>query len=160
VSSGCASFRISALSARGPAFDRVRDTHVVNSFFVPRPMQETALELMTSPSYATHLRRLATALRDRRETTTRSLTERCPHLTVRAGGPGGYHVWTSLPDGVRDDEAAAEALRHAVSVTGSACYLPGGPNRHLRLTYGAAESSDEIIRGIERLDQALRQLLR
>ena len=123
-------------------------------------MQEAALELMTSPSYATHLRRLATALRDRRETTTRSLAELCPHLTVRAARPGGYHVWTSLPDAVRDDEAVAEALRHAVSVSpGSAFYLPGGPNRHLRLSYVAAASAEEIVRGVERLDQALRQLL-
>ncbi|MEI8411890.1 MULTISPECIES: aminotransferase-like domain-containing protein [unclassified Kribbella] len=153
------SLRISALTARGAAFERLRDTHVINSFFVPRPMQETALELMTSPSYATHLRRLAAALRDRRETMIRSLAERCPHLTVRAARPGGYHVWTSLPDGVRDDEVAAEALRHAVSVSpGSAFYLPGGPKRHLRLSYVAAESLDEIVRGVERLDQVLRQI--
>ncbi|MFG1814245.1 PLP-dependent aminotransferase family protein [Kribbella sp. NPDC049174] len=154
------SLRIAALTARGAAFERLRDTHVINSFFVPRPMQETALELMTSPSYATHLRRLATALRDRRETTMRSLAERCPHLTVRAARPGGYHVWASLPDAVRDDDAVAEGLRHAVSVSpGSAFYLPGGPNRHLRLSYVAAASPDEIVRAVERLDQALRRLL-
>jgi DNA-binding transcriptional MocR family regulator len=154
------SLRISALTARGPAFERLRDTHVVNSFFVPRPMQETAVELMTSPSYATHLRRLATALRERREATTRSLAERCPHLTIHAVRPGGYHVWTSLPDGVRDDEAAAAALRHAVSVSpGSAFYLPGGVDRHLRLSYVAAASPDEIVRGVERLGDAVRRLL-
>ncbi|MGW1346092.1 aminotransferase-like domain-containing protein [Kribbella sp. NPDC002412] len=153
------SLRISALTARGVAFDRLRATHVVNSFFVPRPMQETALELMTAPSYATHLRRLAAALRDRRETTTRSLAERCPHLTVHAARPGGYHVWTSLPDGVLDDQAAAEAWRHSVAVSpGSAFHLPGGPTRHLRLSYVAAASPDEIVRGVERLDQALRRL--
>jgi DNA-binding transcriptional MocR family regulator len=154
------SLRISALTARGPAFERLRDTHVVNSFFVPRPMQETAVELMTSPSYATHLRRLATALRERREATTRSLAERCPHLTIHAVRPGGYHVWTSLPDGVRDEEAAAAALRHAVSVSpGSAFYLPGGVDRHLRLSYVAAASPDEIVRGVERLGEAVRRLL-
>jgi DNA-binding transcriptional MocR family regulator len=154
------SLRISALTARGAAFERLRDTHVINSFFVPRPMQETALELMTSPSYATHLRRLATALRDRREVMIRSLAERCPHLTVRPARPGGYHVWVSLPDGVRDEDAAAEALRHSVSISpGSAFYLPGGPSRHLRLSYVAAASPDELVHGVERLDEALRELL-
>ena len=61
---------------------------------------------------------------------------------------------------VPDEEAAAEALDHAVSVSpGSAFYLPGGPHRHLRVSYVAAASPDEIVRGVERLDQALRQLL-
>ncbi|TCO33168.1 hypothetical protein EV652_103167 [Kribbella steppae] len=123
-------------------------------------MQSSTTTAVIGAAIGRHLRRLATALRDRRETTTRSLAERCPHLTVRAARPGGYHVWTSLPDAVRDDEAVAAALRHAVSVSpGSAYYLPGGPNRHLRLSYVAAASPEEIVRGVERLDQALRQLL-
>jgi DNA-binding transcriptional MocR family regulator len=154
------SLRIAALAARGAAFERLRDTHVINSFFVPRPLQETALELMTSPSYATHLRRLATALRDRRETMSQTLADLCPHLTVHAARPGGYHIWASLPDGVADDQATAAALRQAVSVSPGSTYYPAdGPTRHLRLSYVAPASTDEIARGIERLDQALRQLL-
>jgi DNA-binding transcriptional MocR family regulator len=151
------SLRVSAMTARGPAYARLRDSHVINSFFVPRPMQEAALELMTSPSYATHLRRLAAALRDRREALTQSLADRCPHLTIHAVRPGGYHVWTSLPDGLRDDLVVAEALRQGVSVSpGRNFYLPGGPTGHLRLSYAGAASVDEIVRGAERLDAAVR----
>jgi len=147
------------LTARGPAYARLRDAHVINSFFVPRPMQETALELMTSPSYATHLRRLAAALRDRRQTLTQSLAERSPHLTVDAVRPGGYHLWTTLPDGMVDDQVVAEAVRQGVSVSpGRTFYLPGGPTRHLRFSYAAAASADELVRGVERLDQAVRKL--
>ena len=116
-------------------------------------MQETALELMTSPSYATHLRRLAAALRQRRQTLTQSLAERCPHLTVEAVRPGGYHLWTTLPDGLVDEELVAAAVRQGVSV------LPGGPTRHLRFSYAAAVSADEVVRGVERLDRAVRELL-
>jgi DNA-binding transcriptional MocR family regulator len=72
---------------------------------------------MTSPAYATHLRQLATALRDRRETITRTLTANCPHLTVRAARPGGYHIWASLPEGVADDQVTAEAFRQGVAVS-------------------------------------------
>jgi DNA-binding transcriptional MocR family regulator len=153
------SLRISALTARGTAYARLRDVHVINSFFVPRPMQETALELMTSPSYATHLRRLAAALRDRRQTLTQTLAERCPHLTLDAVRPGGYHFWTTLPDGVTDDQVAAEALREGVSVSpGRNFYLPGGPTHHLRFTYAAAPSTDDLTRATTRLAQALRRL--
>ena len=153
------SLRISGLTARGAAYARLRDTHVINSFFVPRPMQETALELMTSPSYATHLRRLAAALRERRQALTQSLAERSPHLTIDAVRPGGYHLWTALPDGMVDDQVVAEAVRQGVSVSpGRNFYLPGGPTRHLRFSYAAAASADEIVRGVERLDQAVRKL--
>ena len=153
------SLRISGLTARGAAYARLRDTHVINSFFVPRPMQETALELMTSPSYATHLRRLAAALRERRQALTQSLAERSPHLTIDAVRPGGYHLWTTLPDGMVDDQVVAEAVRQGVSVSpGRNFYLPGGPTRHLRFSYAAAASADVIVRGVERLDQAVRKL--
>ncbi len=152
------SLRIAAVTARGTAFERIRATHIINSFFVSRPLQETALELMTSPAYATHLRRLATALRHRRETMTRTLTANCPNLTVRAAGPGGYHLWASLPEGMADDQVTAEAFRQGVAVSpGNAYYAPGGPTGHLRLSYVAPSTTDEIIQGVKRLDQAVGQ---
>jgi DNA-binding transcriptional MocR family regulator len=43
------SLRIGALSARGPVLERLRAIQVVDSLFVPRPLQETALELVGSP---------------------------------------------------------------------------------------------------------------
>jgi DNA-binding transcriptional MocR family regulator len=152
------SLRVSALSARGPAFARLRDTQVINSFFVPRPMQETAVELVTSPSYATHLRRLAAALRDRRETLTQSLEERSPALRLDVVRPGGYHVWATLPDGLSDDQVVAEAVSSGVAVSsGRDFYLPGGPTQHLRFSYAAAASTDELVRGVERFCLGLRR---
>jgi DNA-binding transcriptional MocR family regulator len=58
-----------------------------------------------------------------------------------------------------DEQVVAEAVREGVSVSpGSNFYLPGGPTRHLRFSYAAAASTDEIVRGVERLDQAVRNL--
>jgi DNA-binding transcriptional MocR family regulator len=57
------SMRIAALTARGPAFDRLRNVQVIDSFFVPRPLQEAALDLIGSPLWRTHLRTVAGALR-------------------------------------------------------------------------------------------------
>jgi DNA-binding transcriptional MocR family regulator len=50
------SLRIGALSARGPVLERLRAIQVVDSLFVPRPLQETALELVGSPDWTSHLR--------------------------------------------------------------------------------------------------------
>ncbi|TWD84343.1 DNA-binding transcriptional MocR family regulator [Kribbella amoyensis] len=151
------SLRVTAITARGPAYERLRDAHVINSFFVPRPLQETALELMTSPAYATHLRRLSTALRVRRETTVQAVANRCPHLTLHAARPGGYHLWASLPEDLTDDQVVAESLHQGVAISaGSTYYPPGGPTRHLRLSYVSPASTEEIAQGLDRLDQALR----
>lgn len=154
------SLRIAGITARGNAFERLRDTHLINSFFVPRPLQETALELMSSPAYATHLRRLASSLRVRRGAMVVALEEHCPELTIESARPGGYHLWLRLPAGVADDEVLAEALRQGVAVSaGSAYYEPGGPTSHIRVSYVATASADEIGHGIERLGRAIRHLV-
>lgn len=150
------SLRIAALTARGAAYERLRSTHVITSFAVSRPLQETALELVASPAYATHLRRLATALRERRDTTTRLLAAQCPYLSVGLPRSGGYLVWVGLPAGLSDDQVSEEALRQGVAVSpGTAYYAPGGPTSHVRLSYMAPASLDEIEQGIERLDVAV-----
>jgi DNA-binding transcriptional MocR family regulator len=121
-------------------------------------MQETAVELVTSPSYATHLRRLAAALRDRRETLTQSLRERSPYLRLDVVRPGGYHLWATLPDGLIDDLVVAEAVSSGVSVSpGRDFYLPGGPTQYLRFSYAAAASTDELVRGVERFCLGVRR---
>ncbi|WP_460371022.1 aminotransferase class I/II-fold pyridoxal phosphate-dependent enzyme, partial [Actinocorallia lasiicapitis] len=43
------SLRIAGVVARGPVAERLRATQLVESFFPPRPQQETALELVTAP---------------------------------------------------------------------------------------------------------------
>ncbi|MGK5501109.1 PLP-dependent aminotransferase family protein, partial [Streptomyces sp. URMC 125] len=72
------SLRIGALAARGPVYERLRAIQVIDSFFVPRPLQETALELVGSPAWSRHLRSLAAALRDRRTAALAALREVLP----------------------------------------------------------------------------------
>ncbi|MEV4897727.1 PLP-dependent aminotransferase family protein, partial [Nonomuraea sp. NPDC055795] len=45
------SLRIGALVARGPVMERLRAIRLVDDFFVTRPLQETALELLSSPTW-------------------------------------------------------------------------------------------------------------
>ena len=61
------SLRIGALIARGPVMERLRAIQVVDSFFVPRPLQEATLELVGAPAWPRHLRAVAAGLRERRD---------------------------------------------------------------------------------------------
>ncbi|MCM2576550.1 aminotransferase-like domain-containing protein [Streptomyces meridianus] len=148
------SLRIAALTARGPALERLRATQVVDSFFVPRPLQETALELVGSPAWGRHLRSLAAALRDRREAMVAALLHRVPGLLGPAPA-GGYHLWLRLPDGTDECALAAAALRAGVAVTPGGPYFPAeAPAPRLRLSYVSAAGPGPIADGVRRLHLA------
>ena len=53
--------------ARGPAGARLRAARIVEDLFVAGPLQEAALELVGSPAWRAHLRRLRRVLRERRD---------------------------------------------------------------------------------------------
>ncbi|MFC9325250.1 PLP-dependent aminotransferase family protein [Kitasatospora sp. NPDC057015] len=149
------SLRVAALTARGPAMERLRAVQVVDSFFVPRPLQEATLELVGDPGWARHLRVLAAELRSRREAAVSALRRGLPGLLGASVPAGGYHLWLRLPDG--EDEAAvvAAALRAGVGVTpGRPYFAAEAPGPHLRLSYAAAESVAQVAEGVERLRRA------
>ncbi|GAB2714316.1 PLP-dependent aminotransferase family protein [Kitasatospora kifunensis] len=152
------SLRVAALTARGPAIERLRATQVVDSFFVPRPLQETALELVGSPAWKRHLRVLAEALRSRRTTMAEALRQELPMLQTRIPR-GGYQLWLRLPDGTDETALAAAALRAGVAVTPGRPYFPAeAAAPHLRLSYNCAVSGEELREGIHRLRQACAQV--
>ncbi|WP_020389923.1 PLP-dependent aminotransferase family protein [Kribbella catacumbae] len=150
------SLRIGALTARGPAFERLRAIQAVDSLFVPRPLQETALELVGSPAWTRHLRTLADALRDRRTTVLKALSQSLPELLPADPPRGGYHVWLRLPDGSDERAIAANALRHGVAVSAGAPYFTAeAPAPYLRLSYVSTSGTSQLEEGIQRLRQAL-----
>lgn len=150
------SLRISALTARGPALERLRGLHAVESFFVPRPLQETALELVSAPTWTRHLRTLTTALRDRRDTAVHALRQHLPRLPAVQVPAGGYHLWLPLPSGIDETQLVNEALRAGVAVTSGKLYFaaePPGP--HLRLSYASTTVVGQLTEGIQRLARVL-----
>ncbi|MER5641768.1 PLP-dependent aminotransferase family protein [Kitasatospora sp. NPDC002227] len=150
------SLRVGALTARGPALERLRAVQSTDSFFVPRPLQETALELVGSPAWARHLRDLATSLADRRSAAVAALHRTLPGLLPDRLPYGGYHLWLRLPDGTDDRAATAAALRQGVAVTPGRGYFAAEPSgAHLRIGYSAAATPAQVTEGIERLARAL-----
>ncbi|MFC9929331.1 PLP-dependent aminotransferase family protein [Streptomyces sp. NPDC127190] len=146
------SFRVSALAAHGPVLERLRAIQVVDSFFVPRPLQEAALELVGSPAWPRHLRALSAALKDRRDAMTGALALHVPELTLPHIPSGGYHLWVRLPDGADEAALAAAALRAGVALTPGRPYFSAEPPAaHLRLSFAAVAGTGEIAEGVRRL---------
>lgn len=150
------SLRVAAVVARGPVAERVRATQLVEEFFPARPLQETLLELVSSPGWPRHLRAVRTALRSRRDALATALARDLPELRVNRPA-GGLHLWARLPDGVDDAALAEAALRAGVLVSAGRPFFPAEPQApHLRIGYGTAASEAELAEGVRRLAGVIR----
>lgn len=149
------SFRVSALAARGPVLERLRAIQVVDTFFVPRPLQEAALELVGSPAWPRHLRAISTELKARRDAMTSALRLHLPEVTLAHIPAGGYHLWPRLPEGTDQSALTAAALRAGVAITPGRPYFSAEPPApHLRLSFAAVAGAGEIAEGVRRLRTA------
>ncbi|MBL3665903.1 PLP-dependent aminotransferase family protein [Streptomyces sp. M2CJ-2] len=164
------SFRVGALAAHGPVLERLRAIQIVDTFFVPRPLQEAALELVGSPAWPRHLRSVSAELRARRDAMTTALRLRLPELVLPHVPAGGYHLWLRLPDGTGGTSQAfgpggestltAAALRAGVAVTPGRPYFSAEPPAaHLRLSFAAVAGAGEITEGVRRLRTACDEVL-
>ncbi|MFH8992220.1 PLP-dependent aminotransferase family protein [Streptomyces sp. NPDC017940] len=153
-------FRVSALAARGPVLERLRAIQVVDHFFVPRPLQEAALELVGSPAWPRHLRTVAVELRDRRDAMAAALRLGLPELVLPHVPVGGYHLWLRLPDGTDESALAAAASRAGVAVAPGRPYFAAEPPAgHLRISFAALAGPAEITEGVRRLRAACDEVL-
>ncbi|MFB6554988.1 PLP-dependent aminotransferase family protein [Streptomyces sp. NPDC056405] len=159
------SFRVSALAARGPVLERLRAIQVVDTFFVPRPLQEAALELVGSPAWPRHLRAVSAELKARRDAMTSALRLHLPEVSLPHIPSGGYHLWLRLPEGTGGTSQAfgsggesgltSAALRAGVAITPGRPYFSAEPPApHLRLSFAAVGGVGEITEGVRRLRTA------
>ncbi|GHB63040.1 transcriptional regulator [Streptomyces cirratus] len=150
------SMRVGALAARGPVFDRLRAIQVVDSFFVPRPLQEAALELVGAPAWPRHLRAVAAELRHRREVLAGALRRELPALEVPHLPRGGYQLWVRPGEGIDDAAFVAAALRAGVAVAPGRPYFcaePPGP--YVRLSFAGVAAAAELTEAVRRLRDGL-----
>lgn len=149
------SLRIGALIARGPVWERLRAIHVIDSFFVPRPLQEATLELVGAPAWPRQLRAVAAGLRERRDAMLAALHRDLPGLVPERMPLGGYHLWLRLPDGSDEGRLAAAALRAGVAIAPGRPYFAAEPPApHVRLSFADTAGAQEIAEGVRRLATA------
>ncbi|MEU3655005.1 PLP-dependent aminotransferase family protein [Streptomyces sp. NPDC032161] len=157
------SLRVGALAARGPVLARLRAIQVVDSFFVPRPLQEAALELVGSPAWGHHLRSVSAELRNRRNTMTAALRFDLPALALPHVPSGGGSLWLRLPGteaGTDESAVVSAALRAGVAVApGRPYFCAEPPSPHIRLSFAAVAGAAEIVEGVRRLRTACEEIL-
>ncbi|WP_326565194.1 PLP-dependent aminotransferase family protein [Amycolatopsis rhabdoformis] len=152
--------RVAALAARGPVLQRLRAIQVVDSLFVPRPVQEATLDLVAAPSWPRHLRTLAAGLRERRDALVAALGRELPELAPVRVPTGGHYLWVRLPAGTDEDALTAAALRAGVAVSpGRAYFAAEAPAPHLRLGFAGTADVREITEGVRRLAVACAEVI-
>jgi DNA-binding transcriptional MocR family regulator len=150
------SLRIGALIARGPVAERLRAVRAVDDLFVSRPLQETALELVSSPAWPRHLASLGRALTARRTVLELTLAQQLPQLTIPVLARGGACLWARLPGAGQDGPLAERASRHGVAISPGASFFPAEPpGSFIRLSFAAVGRPEDLHEGVRRLARAL-----
>jgi DNA-binding transcriptional MocR family regulator len=146
------SLRVGALVARGPVMERLRALRRLDDFFVARPMQEAALEILGSPSWDRHLRTLSAALRERSALAAAAVAIARPDWTVTRVPAGGLHLWIRLAPGEDDLAVVRGARSRGVAVSpGRGYFAAEAPAAYVRLGFAAAADHAELSEGIRRL---------
>ncbi len=150
------SLRVAGLIARGPAAHRLRASQVVESFFVARPLQETAVEFVTSPGWRRHIATVQQAVIARQERLLAGLARHAPNVDVHLVPRGGMHVWLRLPQAMDEEAVVERAQRMGVLVTlGRIYYSSEPPGPRMRVTHTATADLAELDEAVRRLGAAL-----
>jgi DNA-binding transcriptional MocR family regulator len=147
--------RVAGVCARGPVSVRLRAEGVVDDLFVAGPMQETALELVTSPAWARHVKALRSVLRSRRDAAVQAVRTHLPQVRLDVIPRGGFVLWLRLPQAVDEVAFARACAERAVQVNPGRAWFPAEPERgFVRLSYAAA-CADAIRTGVMRMGELL-----
>jgi DNA-binding transcriptional MocR family regulator len=119
-------------------------------------LPEAALEIVSSPGWRRHRRRLRGELRLRRDALVAALGRHLPELAPPLVPAGGLHLWVALPAGTDDVAVATAAAAEGVVVfPGRPWFAAEPPGPFLRLTFAAAPP-DAMDEGVKRLERVLR----
>jgi DNA-binding transcriptional MocR family regulator len=148
------SLRIGAIAARGPVLHRIGAMRLVDDRFICRPLQETAVELVTSTGWRTHLQSFSVSLRQRFEALTASLVHRLPDCTFQRPA-GGLCLWLRMPVTVNEASVVERGFANGIAVSPGSDFAIGEPEHpHVRLSI-AATAESEIDEAIRRLAIAI-----
>lgn len=130
------SLRVAALIARGPARDRILADRAAESMYVSGLLQAAALDVVTQPSWRTHLKGFRRQLKDRRDLLLGSLREHVPQAHVEFTPPGGLNLWARLPDGTDAELLARHCESRGLIIAAGREWFPAEPSGpYIRLNY-------------------------
>jgi 2-aminoadipate transaminase len=121
--------------------------------------QMVAYETARGGFLDTHVRRIRTVYRERRDAMLRALAYHCPPGVRWTRPQGGLFLWATLPEGLDANLLLAEALKEKVAfVPGGSFHPAGGGESTLRLNFSYAKP-EVIEEGIYRLGRVLARRL-
>ncbi|MEH1029605.1 aminotransferase-like domain-containing protein [Micromonospora profundi] len=128
--------RVAAVIARGPARERLLADQAAESMYVSGLLQAAALDVVTQPSFATHLRGLRQQLGARRDLLVTALREHAPLAHIDRVPAGGLNLWVRLPDGTDVKRLASDAGDAGLVIAPGTEWFPAEPTGpFLRLSY-------------------------
>jgi DNA-binding transcriptional MocR family regulator len=146
--------RIGAICARGAALERLRMARLVDDFSVPGLMQETALQLVTAPSWPKHLKALRGELRRRRDLLVAAVRAELGPGVLDHVPAGGLHLWVALPPASSDTDIARRAAAENVLVGAGRYWFPAeatGPRLRLSFAGARPEWVEEAVARLARV---------
>ena len=131
--------RVGAVIARGPALARIQVDRTVDDLYVSPVLQAAALDVLSDPGWRSHLRRLRTDLRARRDELARHVVAEWGDEALTLVPKGGLNLWVRLSDRV-DVRALASRSAHAgVVFAPGDDWFPAEPTgSFIRLNYSGA----------------------
>ncbi|WP_368498535.1 PLP-dependent aminotransferase family protein [Herbiconiux sp. A18JL235] len=145
--------RIAAVVARGAARSRILTDRVVDGLYVSGVLQTAALEVVSSPAWQPHLRRMRDQLRSRRDALAGLVDELLPPGTLTALPRGGLNLWLRLPDGVESTAYVEACARAGLLISPGPEWFPAeDPESHVRLNYSGPDPArfEEAVRILAR----------
>jgi DNA-binding transcriptional MocR family regulator len=151
------SLRVGAIVASGPVLGRLKTARAVDDWFLSGLLQETALELVTSPSWTSYVRTLHATLRERRDVAVSALRRHLPEWKLRCVPSAGFALWLELPPGADEAGFVDAALLAGIQINAGAPWFPAeAPAPHVRISIAAAPA-DSLEAGIRSLGELWRR---
>jgi 2-aminoadipate transaminase len=133
-------------------FDTAKQSTDLTSGILDQRIVVEALKRGVVDRLAPKLRELYRSKRDVMET---AIREQVGGRLTWSQPKGGFFIWATLPDGLRDVDVLERALQHGVVfVIGSAFHVDGSGHDTIRLSF-SAPSPDRIREGVRRLSATL-----
>lgn len=133
------SIRVGAVIARGPARERILADHGAGSMYVSGLLQHAALDVVSQPSWQTHLRGLRHQLQSRRDLLLAGLRQHVPQAHIEHIPKGGLNLWARLPDGTDVEQLARDTEAAGVVIAAGNEWFPAEPaGPFIRLNYSGA----------------------
>lgn len=132
--------RVAAVIARGPARERILADRAAESMYVSGLLQAAALDVVTQPAWATHLRSMRQQLRTRRDLLLNALQDHAPTVHVEHVPVGGLNIWVRLSEEVEVSQLVRECEANGLVIAPGNEWFPAEPSGpFVRLNFSAED---------------------